>query len=66
MTAFTTIRKAAKALRMLQSEVLEMAEDLHDQGYLIINVAHGVQGMGCYKLSKADWELEPLEVSFDE
>jgi hypothetical protein len=61
-TKFTTIRKAAKAVRVWESEVLQMAEDLSDRGCMIINVAHGIQGAGHAKTKKADWELEPIEV----
>jgi len=65
-TRCTTVRKAAKALRMLQSEVVGMAEDLNEQGYLIINVAMGITGVGySSELPTADWELEPLEVESD-
>lgn len=65
-TRFTTIRKAAKTLRMLQSEVLGMAEDLNEQGFIIINVACGILGVGCSgDYPTADWELEPTDVEFD-
>ena len=58
---FTTIRKAAKALRMQQPEVTEMAEDLNDQGYLILIVAKKSRG-GYSDLPNADWQLEPVRV----
>jgi Mn-dependent DtxR family transcriptional regulator len=60
-TCYTTVRKAAKSLRLWESEVVQMAEDLNDRGYLIINVAQGIQGSGHRKLKQADWELEPIE-----
>lgn len=64
----TTIRKAAKALRMQQPEVMEMAEDLSEQGLLVLIKVKTISRMTKKRkarildLSSADWQLEPVKM----